>query len=604
MPDIPALTDSDFVTAKARIRAAWQREYPTSPLPDALAFAERGIEAITLAEGNYTGLLVALWLDPAQAAQLAIDGGEAADQLHVTLCYVPDMADTDDVTWARVIAAQADVAASYRELTGKVSGYGRFAATGTSDGQDVFWALPEIDGIEWFRESVQRAMLQAGVYDGGDARYWIPHITLAYLAPKAKTPAAPPMIDLAFGGITIVAGNRRVNIPFYNQQGTEYVGVFEPSYYIEHSHRKPKAGKAKEAWRFSTPVRLADADKWIQVLPAPGTYYHAYYGTLTFTADRYERMLDNFTNQVYSQTLPVNAEHDLDASGALGWVTDMRIAADGSLEVKADWNDRGQALIDGDRFRYVSAEWWEEWQDPVSGQWISDVFSGFAICTHPHFKTDVLRPLAASEIAASAQFGEQSSIAHGEQSPEETIGMSEAEKTITPPAEAVQFNEADAKAFREFQSLGGAAKLTELSEAVTKLSERNSALEADARKKRFTDIVRGRAEGSDGAQWRGDVDRHVAHMTQLAEAFGDDSQMLKDYIADRTADAMAFAEATKDLLKPIGTGRGGDDAPTALERIDQMAKELAEKEGITFHEARAKVADQNPKLFTEAREGK
>jgi len=588
---LPELSETEIATARERIRSAWQREYPAVPLPEALSFAERGIEAITLAEGSYTGLLVALWLDPEQASQLAIAGGEAADQLHVTLCYVPDMADTDDVTWARVIAAQADVAASYLGLTGRVSGFGRFGASDKSDGRDVFWALPEIDGLEWFRESVMRAMHQAGVYDAFDERYWIPHITLSYLAPKAKTPPAPPMIDLSFSGITVVAGNRRVNIPFYNQQGTEYVGVYESMYYAERSTRKPQTGKARESRRLSHRAFLEPAE-WIQWLPGPGTYYHEYWGELTYTPEKLARMVKNFHDGVYGQELPVDIDHELKLSGAVGYITDMRIGTAGAIEVKVDWTDRGTTLLAEDRFKYVSADYFEEWQSPVTGEWIRDVPAGMAICTHPYFKTDVLRPLAASEIAASVQFGEQS--------PKETIGMGEkqAEQEVkTPPAEAgMQFSEAEVKAFREFQAMGGAAKLTEITEQNQKLSADVTTLQADARKKRFTDIVLGRAEGSDGARWRGDVERHVAHMTQLAEAFGDESQVLKDYIDDRKADAIAFAEGIDKLTKPIGTSRGGDHVGSAWEQIDAKAKEFAETKGVTIEQARVEIMKTHPEL--------
>jgi len=585
MPELPELSETEIATARERIRSAWQREYPAVPLPEALSFAERGIEAITLAEGGYSGLLVALWLDPEQATQLAIAGGEAADQLHVTLCYVPDMADTDDVTWARVIAAQADVAASYSGLTGRVSGFGRFGASDKSDGQDVFWALPEIDGLEWFREAVMRAMHQAGVYDAFDERYWIPHITLSYLAPKAKTPPAPPMIDLSFSGITVVAGNRRVNIPFYNQQGTEYVGVYESMYYAERSTRKPQTGKARESRRLSHRAFLEPAE-WIQWLPGPGTYYHEYWGELTYTPEKLARMVKNFHDGVYGQELPVDIDHELKLSGAVGYITDMRIGTAGAIEVKVDWTDRGTTLLAEDRFKYVSADYFEEWQSPVTGEWIRDVPAGMAICTHPYFKTDVLRPLAASEIAASVQFGEQS--------PKETIGMTEAEKTQNQPpaAEAVQLSETQLAEFKAFQEFGGVAKLKEL-------SERNSALEADARKKRFTEIAQGRAGATDGAPWPGGAEKHVPFLTKLAEAFGDDSAEVSEYIDIQNEQAKALAERAKLLSTPIGTSRGGDDAgKTATEQANDLANaKLKETPTLTYKDALTQVFSENPDLY-------
>ena len=589
MPDAPPLPRTELPLVKERIRDAWRSVFPDVDVPAALLASERPIQAVSLAERTYSGLLVALWLDPAQAEQLTIDGGEPADALHLTLAYCPDMAETDEVTLARIVASLADVAATWTELTGRVGGFGRFYAGDGSDGQDVFIALPDIAMLDYLRESVLRALGDVWVYAGSEHSFQ-PHITLAYLPAKAKTPAAPPAIELTFSGITVVAGERRIDIPFRSSDEPTYIGMFDGpyAYYAERTATQPRTGRAKEAWRFSSPRRFADAQGWIQALPPPGSYHHSLWGRLEFTPDRYDRMLANFRDGVYAQTLPINAEHDLDASGAIGWITDMRLGADGSIEVQADWNDRGQALLDGDRFRYVSAEWWNEWQDPVSGAWIPDVFSGLAICTHPHFKTDVLRPLAASELDTLNGAGTAR---------QEGTGVPDDATNQTPPAtgQAVQLNEAELTAFRQFQELGGAARLTELEGKVQSLSERNANLESDARKKRFADIVRGRAEGAEGVAWRGDAQRHVAHMTRLAEAFGDESPELKDYIADRTADAVAFAEAVKPLMTAAGTSREGDGGPTAEEQIRQRAQTLRESEpALTEAQAVAKAYEQAP----------
>ncbi len=598
MANAPELTTTDRDTITEQVRAAYQRLYPTRSLPATLQASERmpahrGITGITLAEGAaYGGMLVALWLDPSQAAQLAIEGGESADQLHVTLCYCPEMAATDDVTFARVVASLADVAAVYTEVTGKVGGFGRFFAGGSSEGRDVFYASPDIPRLDYLREAVVRALGNVMVYSGSNEHSYVPHITLAYLAPKAKTPANPPAIDLVFSGLTVIAGDRRVDIPFQHSDDVQYLGMFDNAYayYAEKASARPAKGKANETWRFSSRMAFLEPSEWIQWLPGPGTYHHSLWGELKFTPDKLERFVQNFQSGVYGQQLPVDIDHELKLSGAVGYITDMRVGNKGAVEVKVDWNDRGKTVLAEDRFKYVSADYFEEWQDPVSGSWIRDVPAGMAITTHPHFKTDVLRPLAASEIDSSQQFGE---------SRKETIGMSEAENKTPPAAEAVKLNlsEADIAEFRAFKEQGGLAKFTALVEQNQKLTTDVSALQADARKKRFTDIVRGRAEGSDGAQWRGDVDRHVAHMTQLAEAFGDESQVLKDYIADRTADALAFAEAAKTLTKPIGISRGGDHVGTAWEQIDAKAKEYAEANNVTIEQARVKVMESNPDLM-------
>lgn len=150
------------------------------------------------------------------------------------------------------------------------------------------------------------------------------------------------------------------------------------------------------------PMFFSFDQEWIAFLPKPGRYAHPLFDELDFREDRYSHILDNFNENVYKQDLPVNVEHDSIAAGAVGWIKPggMRIAEDGSIEVKPEWTETGKALLDEDRFRYASAEVALRWQDPLSREWHTDVPVGMAICVRPHFKTDVLRPLAASERVA------------------------------------------------------------------------------------------------------------------------------------------------------------------------------------------------------------
>ena len=144
-------------------------------------------------------------------------------------------------------------------------------------------------------------------------------------------------------------------------------------------------------------VEFAEVPEWAPFLPKAGVYGHPTHGALDFSPETYTRIIDNFKSGRYQDRIPVNAEHDPKASGAVGWVTDMRLNDDTSIDARVEWNDRGKALIQGDRFRYVSAELLKTWSDPVSGEAFRDVATGLAICTNPYFKESVLRPLAASD---------------------------------------------------------------------------------------------------------------------------------------------------------------------------------------------------------------
>lgn len=348
------------------------------------------------------------------------------------------------------------------------------------------------------------------------------------------------------------------------------------------------------------PVRplLFSADQdWIAFLPKPGVYQHGLYGELDFSPARLANILANFNANTYGQQLPINAEHDSAASGAVGWIADMRLAADGSLEVKPEWNERGTALLAGDRFRYVSAEFFDRWQDPVTGEWHDDVAVGLAICTRPHFKTDVLRPLAASEEAAMADAEKVPEPVRmtGEIEQEEPVPEKEPKPTPqpepnpTPPEpaptpepepptepEAVTLNEQAVREFREMQR-----KFKQMSDELAKVKNENVEVRANYREKKFTDEVRGRSDDND-RPWFGDIEDHVSMLMDLSEKFGDASPQVQNYIKQNRATAEALRQT--NLFREFGTGRSGEIGQ-AYGQLESLARERMKTSGETFSQA-------------------
>lgn len=364
------------------------------------------------------------------------------------------------------------------------------------------------------------------------------------------------------------------------------------------------AVSASEAMTFAArPLLFATAQEWIAFLPRPGTYAHPDYGEIELTPAKLAAMLANFKANTYGQHLPINAEHDFSASGAVGWITDMRLADDGSLEVKPEWNERGRALIDGDRFRYVSAEFYDEWQDPVSGETHRDVANGLAICTRPHFKTDVLRPLAASEAEAVAMTEREPIRFNAEDEPktqpatpepepttpdvpaeqptpkEEPAPMAddpneELQPTETPP-ETVNLNEQTVYEFGEMRKRLAASEKT--------LAETQAALAGERREKRlktFTDEIRGRSDQND-TPWIGDIESHVQFCMDLAEKFGEDSAQLKHYVTTNRAHAQQVKQS--NLFREIGTSRSKETI-SAYDRVHMQATERAKASGKTVEQ--------------------
>lgn len=556
------LSDDDRTAILAQIRAAMGRgvRIPNEQLPTALQ----------LAEGSYTGLLVALWLDEATAQAIAQPGGEPAENLHITLAIVPDMADADDLTFARIVAAVDNEAAWTPPLTGTIGGHGRFF--GGEDG-DVIYAAPDVPGLTELRQRVVTALTYNPTNTRpSDEHGFTPHITLAYVPTGAEMTPELPELNLRFSSVVVVAGSRRIVIPLRGEpDGMVYA---EPT-------------EAHVGVRLIKPRTFSTASEWVQFLPTPGTYTHAAFGQLDFSPEKYAAIVENFSANVYGQDLPINVEHDYKAAGAVGWIREMRLSDDGSIEVRPEWNDRGRSLIDEDRFRYVSAEIYDQWQDPVTGAFHDNVAVGMALCVRPHFKSDVLRPLAASETGAS----------DAGQSRQEGIGVPEDAKNQPSAASpAVTLSEAEVREYRELKPKYEAT-VTELAEARTTIAAqegRISSLETAQRTARFTALVKG-ADG--GPRWFGDVADHVAMLTDLAASFGEDSEQVTRYIATNTKYATSVADA--GLFSAKGTGEGGETTgKTAWDQVQEKARVYAEANGVTQQAAIAHVLTTDRDLAT------
>ena len=164
-------------------------------------------------------------------------------------------------------------------------------------------------------------------------------------------------------------------------------------------HAGGKARSASEPHRIYMPLTFGEdgAPEWIPYLPVPGTYEHPRWGNIQMTEDRNRHFVDNFKAGVYQNPIPIDGEHETKLSGAMGWIRDLRMNEDGSVDAKVDWTDRGASMLANERYKFISPEWYDEWTEPASGKTYTDVAIGCAITTRPFFKARSLRPLAAGE---------------------------------------------------------------------------------------------------------------------------------------------------------------------------------------------------------------
>jgi 2'-5' RNA ligase len=156
------------------------------------------------------GLYVACWLSPDDAAKIWSDG-EPAASLHLTLAYLGDVDELPDDAAAYAQAAVAGVAFRQAPLAGTIAGVGVFRATD----QDCIVALPDIVGLNAFRERVCSALTNAGLPPQSEHGF-LPHITIAY-TPAGQTIAIPPTdpVTIRLDSVSVItpSSEERLDIP-------------------------------------------------------------------------------------------------------------------------------------------------------------------------------------------------------------------------------------------------------------------------------------------------------------------------------------------------------------------------------------------------------
>lgn len=371
-----------------------------------------------------------------------------------------------------------------------------------------------------------------------------------------------------------------------------------------------------QKWRMFVEYNFAEPPEWMPLLPKPGKYQHPEYGEINLTPERNQNFVANFGAGVYQSSLPINTEHAADNDGAYGWIEELRVNDDGSVDARVSWSDRGVEAIQKDRFRFVSAEWADEWMDALGKVW-RDVLRGAALTVRPYFKDAFLRPLAASEgaITATPDSGTPKALPAGRvlfsavqpgstQSHKETHMKptdqqpGQATATATEPAvNAAEFAEVrDQLAKMVVLAEAQGQQLKAQDDQIKALTEQNARLHETALAKRLADEVYGRVEG--GVRWFGESDKHVAFLTKLASAFGEGADEFKAYVEQQRATAQQMAKS--ELFREVGAQGAGDGSKpqTPTEQLEALVqKAMAEDKTLTYADAFSQVAAANRKLY-------
>jgi 2'-5' RNA ligase len=177
---------------------------------------------VTKAE-EHTGVMVALYPDPAAAKQIAAQPGvtEPVDELHLTLVFLGDSTETALATnKERVVEATKQWAAAHgKPMKGTINGLGRFFHS-EEDGTNAVYVSPDVPGLPELRQSLVDWIEKAG-FDYAQNHGFTPHITVAYVPEDAATPNIRIEAPVTFDQVTLAWGGEQYTYPLGQRAATK-----------------------------------------------------------------------------------------------------------------------------------------------------------------------------------------------------------------------------------------------------------------------------------------------------------------------------------------------------------------------------------------------
>jgi hypothetical protein len=142
-------------------------------------------------------------------------------------------------------------------------------------------------------------------------------------------------------------------------------------------------------------VTFSDDPKptWIHALSL-GTFSHPIYGDITITPDRVKQFAANVMSKVRGVDPDIDFDHKTKTDEAAGWVKAADARSDG-LWLNVEWTANAWQKLKDKAYRYFSAEFVDEWEDPKTKVKHKDVVLGGGLTNRPFLKD--LVPINLSE---------------------------------------------------------------------------------------------------------------------------------------------------------------------------------------------------------------
>lgn len=207
----PVVTD-DLLEASHLRRLAKLLEQAGATKP-----VQASADPVQAAAEVHTGAMVALLPTADDAARLAVDGGEPADELHVTLAYLGDAADLDAEARQRIIAGVSNALSGFPQVEGQAFAVSAFNPPGidAGDGKQRDTCITLGVGGDLV-DTVHNAVGMSLDPDvtAMQHRPWCAHITLAYTDDLSKVAEwADRCGPVTFDRVRIALAGEHIEIP-------------------------------------------------------------------------------------------------------------------------------------------------------------------------------------------------------------------------------------------------------------------------------------------------------------------------------------------------------------------------------------------------------
>jgi 2'-5' RNA ligase len=159
---------------------------PISDESDNDPFQGDGSSILEKGEKVHSGIMVAIPIPTDIGEKIAVKNGESPDKMHATLLYVPKVGDNEEVFY-KIVAIVSEAAKTFAPLKSKIAGIGRFSASKSSDGKDVFYAGYDAPALPELRQYIFDKVKESGI-DWESKFGFTPHITLKYIGTEDELP--------------------------------------------------------------------------------------------------------------------------------------------------------------------------------------------------------------------------------------------------------------------------------------------------------------------------------------------------------------------------------------------------------------------------------